>query len=122
MPTITWSNGQQDSASTWEALEELVRETQWRYYTPEGFRTAMAKRAWRWSRTEIDPDVDAETFFAELAHAKLVTIDDEPKDDGVDLAWIAGRFHTEASDAGRDAIMHEYLEAGGDMRDLLEQS
>lgn len=81
MPTITWSNGQQDSASTWEALEELVRETQWRYYTERGFRTAMAKRAWRWSRYEMNAEAPADEFFHQLAMAKLITIDDDPKDE-----------------------------------------
>lgn len=79
MPTITWSNGQQDTADTWEELEARVRDTQWRHYTERGFRTAMGKRALRWSGYEINEDAPADEFFHELTLAKMVTIDDEPK-------------------------------------------
>lgn len=81
MPTVTWSNGHTDHADTWEELEDHVRETQWRNYTPDGFRTAMAKRAWRWSRVEIETGCDSGTFFAELEHAKLVVIELPTKDE-----------------------------------------
>jgi hypothetical protein len=74
MPSVKWSNGQEDTAATWEALEEVVRETQWRPYDADEFRSAMQKRAWRWSTTRINVEGDSHAFFRELEYAKLIII------------------------------------------------
>lgn len=80
-PTIRWSNGQRDTAPTWEALEDKVRAVQWWEYEPDEFRQAMAKRAYRWSRTEIVTAGPSEAFFRELERAHLIEIVTDEKEE-----------------------------------------
>jgi len=84
MPTITWSNEKSDHAKTWEELETAVRLDQWWALDPDEFRQEMAKRAQRWSGTEIVTAGSSEQFLRELERAKLVRIetdDDDEKED-----------------------------------------
>lgn len=75
MVSITWSNGHRDEAASWDALLDLVRDTQWRTYSELGFRYEMQKRAYRWSGLTIDVDGSAQDLFVELQRAKLIVID-----------------------------------------------
>lgn len=79
---VRWSNGQVDTAATWEELLEVVRADQFRDYPEDEFRRVLAKRAWRWSRWPVNPDLPAELLFQELAMAKLIVFvyDDEKGD------------------------------------------
>lgn len=77
MRAVTWSNGRVDRATSWQKLLDKIRADQWREYTEEEFRAAMAKRAWRWSKTEIDMGATPARFFEELQYAKLLVIGDE---------------------------------------------
>lgn len=79
MPTIMWSSGEIDSADTWDEIETLAREHQFRAYRPETFREILAKRAMLWTLTEIKTDGSAEDLFLGLAAAKVVTILDDEK-------------------------------------------
>lgn len=74
MPTIRWSNGQTDTAETWEALLTLIGETQPEPMGDEQIREELAKRAWRWTLTNVDPSLPAALFFGELEHAKVIVI------------------------------------------------
>jgi hypothetical protein len=74
MPIIQWSNGKVDSAGTWNALETLVREDQYRPFDKAQFRVEMFKRALLWSGVEIDVSANAHQFFTELQWAKLIKI------------------------------------------------
>ena len=73
-PTITWSNGKVDRAPSWQALMDKVRKTQIVSMDEHQFRLEMAKRALRWSRTEIDPWAPPHEFFRELARALMIVI------------------------------------------------
>lgn len=75
MVRVRWSNNRIDAAPTWEELEKRVRVDQWGEFTEEEFRAVMAKRAWRWSRTDIDTDGSSELFFRELERAGLVLVE-----------------------------------------------
>lgn len=77
MRAVTWSNGHIDRARTWQALLDGIRATQWHDYSEEEFRAVMAKRAWRWSKTEIDIGAPPARFFEELEYAKLLVIGEE---------------------------------------------
>jgi hypothetical protein len=75
MPAVLWSNGQVDEAGTWRFLLDLVRKTQWEQMDDADFRAALAKRAWRWSRTSVDiTDCSPRLVFRELERAGLVEI------------------------------------------------
>ena len=75
---VEWSDGRITSGATWIDLMEKVRGMQWRDLTVEEFRLEMAKRALRWSRTEIDPWLTPRKFFQELQRAQmLIVVDDE---------------------------------------------
>lgn len=80
MAAVLWSNGKVDQAATWDDLEGKVRQDQWWDLSPDEFRGAMQKRAWRWSHTRIVTAGTSEQFFAELARAGLVEIVDENYD------------------------------------------
>lgn len=74
MPIIRWSNGHEDKAPTWQALLDLVRDTQWHPMSEDEFRDAMAKRAYRWSHARVDRTLPPVEFFAALADARLIEI------------------------------------------------
>jgi hypothetical protein len=74
MPTIRWSNGQEDKAATWDDLLDRVRRTQWHTMTEDEFRAVLAVRALRWSKTEIDPTLPAQDLFYALEQAHLIEI------------------------------------------------
>lgn len=76
MPKVRWSNGQADSAPTWEALEQIIRKSQWTVRNSPDFRDEMAERAIRWSGRKIMTDCTAHEFFLELEYAKLIRIED----------------------------------------------
>lgn len=73
MPSVMWSNGQVDTAKTWEELEDRVRHDQWWAYGPSEFRVEMQKRCLRWSGVEILTTGSSRQFFNELERAKVVT-------------------------------------------------
>lgn len=75
MHAIIWSNGERTTARTWAAMFEKVRASQWRELDEQEFRTELAKRAYVWSRTEIDPYGTYRELFYELARAGLVVIE-----------------------------------------------
>jgi hypothetical protein len=75
MVAIRWTNDDVDEAPTWQALLDLVRETQWHVYETElEFREAMAHRCEVWSGTAIDPGGTPEELFRELERARLIEI------------------------------------------------
>lgn len=78
MVSIQWSNGSTTSARTWDDLTAKVAAIQWHEYTPEQMRHVLAKRAWRWSNVDVDPDAASREFWHGLETAKLVIIE---KDD-----------------------------------------
>lgn len=80
MVTVLWSNDSRTSAATWEELTAKVAAIQWHTYTPEQMRHVLAKRAWRWSNVEIDPDSPARDFWLALADAKLVIIEKDEEE------------------------------------------
>lgn len=71
---VRWSNGHVDAAPDWQALLDKVRLTQWHYWDEQAFRNVIAKRAMRWSGTEIDSQAPPEMLFRELERARLVEI------------------------------------------------
>ena len=77
MVTIRWSNGQEDSADTWQELLDRVRKFQWSVMPEDEFRGVIAKRAWRWTLTSIDAELPPAGLFAEMERAKLIEIIDE---------------------------------------------
>ena len=79
MPTIMWSSGEIDSAATWDEIESIAREHQFRAYRPETFRAVLAKRAYLWTLSDVRTDGTAEDLFRDLAAAKVVTILDDEK-------------------------------------------
>jgi hypothetical protein len=76
MPTIMWSSGEIDSG-TWEEIEAVAREHQFRAYRPSTFRDVLAKRAYLWTLSEVRVDGSAEQLFRDLADAKIITILDD---------------------------------------------
>ncbi len=78
---VRWSNGSVTAAADWQELLDKVRRLQWWDWSEEVFRQVLAKRAYRWSKTEIDWEADPETLFLELERAHLVEILG-PNDDG----------------------------------------
>ena len=76
---VRWSNGQVDIAESWDELLERLRLIQFSEFTTAEFKSVLAKRALRWSGTDVDPDVDAGFFFLQLAWAKLIEIVDTTK-------------------------------------------
>jgi hypothetical protein len=74
MVAVRWSNGQVDTARSWAELLEVVRKTQWTLLPEQEFRYMLAKRAWRWSLTPVDPDTTPRRFFKQLERARLVEI------------------------------------------------
>lgn len=77
MKAVTWSNGRVDRAPTWQKLLDKIRADQWHDYDEDEFRAVMAKRAWRWSKTEIDMGAAPARFFEELEFAKLLVVGEE---------------------------------------------
>jgi hypothetical protein len=74
VPAIKWTNDRVDTAPTWEALEDLVRNDQWSPYSPDEFRVEMQRRAGVWSGNEITTVGDSKAFFEELRRAGLIEI------------------------------------------------
>ena len=71
---VEWSDGRQVWAPTWNEMFQAVRGVQWSEYGVREFRAEMAKRAIRWSGTEIDPWLPVDKFFKELQRARLLII------------------------------------------------
>jgi hypothetical protein len=71
---ILWSNGQRDSAESWDALLDKIRSDQMRPYTEGQFRKELARRARIWSGFRIDHTLPAPMLFKELEYAKVVVI------------------------------------------------
>lgn len=78
MVAVRWSNGQIDTARSWSELLQVVRKTQWSLLPENEFRYMLAKRAWRWSLTPVDPDAPPHRFFKQLERARLVEILADP--------------------------------------------
>lgn len=74
MPRVLWSNGREDAARSWVALLEVVRTTQFRVIAPDKFRDELARRAWLWSGTYIDPESRPRDLFEQLEKAHLLKI------------------------------------------------
>lgn len=74
MVAVRWSNGQIDTARSWQELLDLVRKTQWSLMPEDEFRYMLAKRAWRWSLTPVDTEATPRRFFKQLERARLVEI------------------------------------------------
>jgi hypothetical protein len=81
MPAIRWSNGYVDKASTWQDLLDGVRMSQWNGMPEDEFRAVLASRAYRWSLTKVDPDLDVADLFVALRDAHLIEIIDSEEDD-----------------------------------------
>ena len=71
---VEWSDGRQVWAPTWNEMFQEIKGVQWSEYGVREFRAEMAKRAIRWSGTEIDPWLPADKFFKELQRARLLII------------------------------------------------
>jgi hypothetical protein len=71
---VEWSDGRQVWAPTWQGMFDAVKDDQWSEYDARAFRAEMAKRAIRWSRTEIDPWLPTPKFFKELQRARLLIV------------------------------------------------
>lgn len=71
---IRWSNGSVSAAADWQSLLDAVRLQQWHTWTEEEFRLVLAKRAMRWSGTDIDYAAEPEDLFMELHRARLVEV------------------------------------------------
>lgn len=74
MVGVEWSDGRQQWAPTWQALLDETREYQWSHVSERTFRAELAKRAIRWSRTEIDPWLPAGKLFKELERARMLIV------------------------------------------------
>ena len=74
MVGIEWSDGKQMWARTWSDLLLDVREHQWSSLDEQGFRSELAKRAIRWSRTAIDQWLPAGKLFKELERARMLIV------------------------------------------------
>lgn len=76
MITITWPDGRQDSAPTWEALLAAINGLEWnRHLDPVAFREELARRALVWCGEHlVDPEAPLPTFFAQLQASDLLTI------------------------------------------------
>jgi hypothetical protein len=75
MPAALFPDGAVHTASSWDALLEQVNRLPWnRDLTPEEFRHAMAKRAWVWSESNVDPYLPAKQFVQALEMAGLLRI------------------------------------------------
>lgn len=71
---VRWSNGHVDTARTWQTLLDRIRYSQWTVWTEEQFRAVLAKRALRWSGTEIDYLARPRRLFRELERAGMVEV------------------------------------------------
>lgn len=74
MVGVEWADGKQSWCDTWDELFNTVRDAQWSHLDDQMFRSEMAKRAMRWSRTQIDPWLPAGKFFKELERAHMLVV------------------------------------------------
>lgn len=81
MVTVQWSDDSRTSAGTWEELTARVATIQWHVYTAEQMKHVLAKRAYRWSGTPVDPSAGDREFWRQLEKAKLVIIEKDMPDD-----------------------------------------
>lgn len=72
---ILWPDGSRYESNTWDGLLEQVRSHPWNAEMgSEEFRHSLAKRAWVWNFTEIDPAGTAAEIFRGLVDAGLVKL------------------------------------------------
>jgi len=77
MPACIWPDGTFHEAASWGKLLETIREHPWNaIYSDEEFRRVLAKRAYIWSTTIVDPTTSDEEFFSQLHDAGLIRIID----------------------------------------------
>lgn len=75
MPAALFPDGVVHEATTWSNLLEQVRLLPWnRDLSPEEFRHVMAKRAWVWSQSNVDPYLPPRQFVQALEMAGLLRI------------------------------------------------
>lgn len=74
MVEILWSNGQRDSAESWDALLDKIRLDQPRSYTDRQFRLELARRTQLWAGFRVDPSLPAAELFKELCYAKMIVV------------------------------------------------
>jgi hypothetical protein len=75
MPAALFPDGVVHTDTTWAGLLEQVRLLPWnRDLSPEEFRHAMAKRAWVWSESNVDPYLPPRQFVQALEMAGLLRI------------------------------------------------
>jgi len=75
MPAALFPDGVVHESPTWGGLIEEVRNLPWnRDLSPEEFRHQMAKRAWVWSMSNVDPHLPPKQFVQALEMAGLLRI------------------------------------------------
>lgn len=80
MVGVVWSNGQHDTAETWQELLDKVRLSQPRVLSEAKFRKELGRRAQLWSGFRIKTDLPPKELFLELSYAKVVVITEDNHD------------------------------------------
>lgn len=74
MPQIILTSGTILTADTWRDLEQMLRDDEWNPSKKLKFRLEFGRRAFNWSRSEIQLDASSRRFFRQLERAGLLRI------------------------------------------------
>lgn len=75
---ISFPDGSSIGGSTAASVLKIWRERQWHDATAATWRQELAKRAYVWSDSIVDPSASASDFLQQLADAGILRIDESP--------------------------------------------
>jgi hypothetical protein len=73
---LKWRDGSVTTAPDYATALDFVRIEQWSTMNRLQFRFDMVGRAWRWSRTVVNPFCSARSFVRQLERAGFFTVEE----------------------------------------------